>query len=82
MFEPSVSNIADTIIEDFAANQRRLVDLVVASQPLDTQRIKIAEPLSTALNLRLDNAFEILSMHCRRHFNQAKRVMETAGFPL
>ena len=81
MFEPSISEVPETIIEDFAANQGKLVDLVIAAQSLDARRIKIAEPLSTALNLRLVDAFEILSMHCERHFNQAKRVTETAGFP-
>ncbi len=81
MFEPSASSVPDTIIEDFAANQQQLIDLAVAAKSLDLRRIKIAEPLSTALNLRLDDAFEILSMHCRRHFNQAKRVIETPGFP-
>jgi hypothetical protein len=81
MFEPSTSDVTDTIIEDFAANQQRLIDMAAAVKHLDISRIKIAEPLSPALNLRLIDAFEILAMHARRHFDQAKRVMETPGFP-
>ena len=81
MFEPSVSDVPETIIEDFTANQSKLIGLATASRQLDVQRIKIAEPLSSALNLRLIDAFEILSMHSRRHFMQAKRVEEEAGSP-
>ena len=81
MFQPAESRASDTSIKDFAANLKKLADLAVAAQSLDVHRIKIAEPLSTALNLRLVDAFEILTMHCRRHFNQAKRVVNEGGFP-
>ena len=81
IFQPSESSVSATIIEDFAANQRELSDLAFAARSFDVNGIRIAEPLSTALNLRLIDAFEILSMHCRRHFDQAKRVIESEAFP-
>ncbi len=81
MFEPSKSSVKETIIEDFAENQRRLIDMAEAVKHLDLRRIKIAEPVGDALNLRLDDAFEILAMHSKRHFDQAKRVIEADGFP-
>lgn len=81
MFEPSVSDVRETIIEDFATNQKNLMDLAAAARSLDVHRIKIAEPLSPALNLRLIDAFEILSMHSRRHFLQANRLVGAAGIP-
>jgi hypothetical protein len=37
--------------------------------------------LSVALNLRLDDAFEILAMHEKRHFKQAERVLNLEDFP-
>lgn len=81
MFEPAASNISETIIDDFAANQRKLIEMVESVKDIDIRKIKIAEPLNVALNLRLNDAFEILVMHEKRHFNQAKRVLEMEEFP-
>ncbi len=81
MFEPAASHVSETIIEDFAENQRRLVGLIKAVEDFDIHKIKIAEPLSIALNLRLEDVFEILIMHEQRHFRQAERVTKEADFP-
>jgi DinB superfamily len=81
VFEPSTSNVLQTIIEDFAENNLKLIELIEACKDLDLHKIKIAEPLSVALNLRLDDAFAILAMHEKRHFLQAKRVLEMEEFP-
>ena len=76
IFEPSASNVSETIIEDFAENQIKLIELFEVVKDLDIHKIKIPEPLSVALNLRLDDAFEILLMHEKRHFLQAERVFQ------
>ena len=81
IFEPATSNISPTILEEFAANQQKLIAMIEAVKDLDVYKIKISEPLSTALNLRLIDAFEILLIHEKRHFLQAERVLETVGFP-
>ncbi len=81
VFEPLSSNVSSAIIEDFAENNRELIAMIKAVQKFDLHKIKIAEPLSSALNLRLDDAFEILAMHEQRHFLQAERVLKSAGFP-
>ena len=81
IFEPAVSKISETIIEDFADNQRRLIEMIKAVKDFEVHKIKIAEPLSAALNLRLDDAFEILIMHEKRHFLQAERVTNSENFP-
>lgn len=81
IFEPAASRISETIIEDFAENQRRLIEIIKAVKEMDVHKIKIAEPLSIALNLRLDDAFEILIMHEERHFLQAERVAKKINFP-
>jgi len=81
MFEPATSDISETIIEDFAENNRKLIEIIEACKDIDIHKIKIAEPLSIALNLRLSDAFEILVMHEKRHFQQAERVLKTEEFP-
>ncbi len=75
IFEPAMSNISATIFDDFATNQQKLIALIESVKNLDIHKIKISEPLSAALNLRLSDAFEILVMHEKRHFLQAERVL-------
>lgn len=50
IFEPAASSISETIFEDFAENQKRLIAMIKAVRNFDIHKIKIAEPLSVALN--------------------------------
>lgn len=81
IFEPAASGVPESIVEDFAENQLKMIELMKGAEAFDIYRIKIAEPLSRALNLRLRDAFEILILHEKRHFRQAERVLQTEGFP-
>jgi hypothetical protein len=81
LFEPASSEVSATIIDDFVENQRKLIEKIEAVKDFETHKIKISEPLSAALNLRLDDAFEILAMHERRHFRQAEKVLQAESFP-
>lgn len=81
MFEPKQSEVSADILKDFDENQKRFISLMEATKDLDVRQIKIAEPIGAAVNLKLIDAFEILLVHEKRHFNQAKRVMESEGFP-
>lgn len=82
MFKPPQSEVSEDILEHFEENQNRFVSLIEATKDLDTKQIKVAEPIGAAVNLRLIDAFEVLLFHEKRHFNQAKRVIETEGFPI
>lgn len=81
MFEPAVTEVSAAIIDDFAENQRKLIEKIEAVKGFEMHKIKISEPLSAALNLRLEDAFEILTMHERRHFRQAEKVLQAKNFP-
>jgi hypothetical protein len=82
IFEPAASsNVPETVIYDFAENQQKLIEMIEAVEDFDIDKIKIPEPLSIALNIRLSNAFEILAMHEKRHFQQAERVAKMENFP-
>jgi hypothetical protein len=81
IFEPAASNISGAIIDDFAENQLELIGMLEAVKEFDLRKIKISEPLSVAMNIRLNDTFEILALHEQRHFQQAERVMREAGFP-
>lgn len=81
VFSPSKSEISETIFEDFFKDQEKMISLMEIIQHLDTEKIKIATPISNAVNIRLNDVFEASIMHSRRHFNQAKRVMQMNEFP-
>lgn len=81
IFEPAVSDIPNTIIEDFSKNNRKLIEMIHAVSNKEIHKIKIPEPLHDALNLRLADAFEILLLHEQRHFRQAERVLQSKEFP-
>ena len=81
IFEPASSDVVATVIDDFAENQRKLIEMIAAVKDIDADKIKIPEPLNRALNIRLSDAFEILTMHEKRHLRQAERVVQTSGFP-
>ena len=68
IFEPAASDVSETIIADFTKNQQKLIEVAKAVKDFDIHKIKISEPIGAALNLRLDDAFEILAMHEKRHF--------------
>ena len=81
VFEASTSDISENIIEDFHTNQAKIISLMEATKNLDTRKIKIPEPISPLVNIRLIDAFDVTILHERRHFNQAKNILETEGFP-
>ncbi len=81
IFEASYSEIPDTIIEDFQTNQETFISLMEAVKNMEIRKIKIPTPLSPAVNIKLPDALEVIVMHERRHFNQAKRVMDSEAFP-
>jgi hypothetical protein len=81
MFKPSQSDISENILKEFATNQQRFISLMEATKAMDVRKIKVAEPISIAVNLRLIDAFEILLVHEKRHFQQAQRILEIEELP-
>ena len=81
IFEASQSDISDAIIGDFGKHQEHLISLMEAVKDQNIRKIKISTPISDAINVCLSDALEVIVMHERRHFNQAKRVTEFEGFP-
>lgn len=80
---PSSSEIGGDIIERFCEHQRQMIDHL-QKLPADIDPVKtiITSPLFGIVTYSLDDTFTILTVHCQRHCGQAKRVTETAGFPV
>jgi hypothetical protein len=78
---PSSSAIGADIIERFAAHQAMMVAHVRRFPPTLDPDIVITSPLLWIVTYRLDDVLVFLGLHCRRHFEQARRVADSQGFP-
>lgn len=80
-FQPSHSDINPSVIDDFADQQARIVEKMKATEHLDLENIIITSPVSAAITYSLMDAYRIIVVHERRHFEQARRVTEEPSFP-
>lgn len=79
--EPSTSEI-DGILDRFAQHQLELIErLRRIPHGVDRQRTIVTSPLLRWVTYSLDDCLTVLVVHEKRHFLQAKRVMEAEGFP-
>jgi DinB superfamily len=69
-----VTRFADEIIE---VNKK-----VEACEAADREKTIVTSPFLFVFTYKLDDAFTVLVEHSKRHVRQAKRVMQTEGFPV
>lgn len=79
VFMPSEGKVSKDIIKDFNEHQEKLKEMIYKTDNADHNTI-ITSPVSKYITYSLQDANTILVFHERRHFNQAKRVMEMEGF--
>lgn len=78
---PSASDLGGDIIERFNEHQQQLAEHISRVSPkIDLQKTVITSPLLGFVTYSLDDTLTILTVHERRHFNQARRVMDADGF--
>jgi uncharacterized coiled-coil protein SlyX len=75
------SEIDPNIVELFAAHQSELIEKIKRTAAADWQKTKITSPFMKLMTYRLADGFRIVVEHERRHVRQAKRVLQTEGFP-
>lgn len=75
--KPSSSVIGADIIERFAAHQAEMIAHVQRFPPTLDPGVIITSPLLSIVTYRLDDVLVFLGLHCRRHFEQARRVTES-----
>ena len=80
-FEPAQSDVSGSIINDFAAQQQKIIEKMKATSNLDLEKIVITSPAASFVTYSLMDAYRIIVVHERRHFQQAQRVTEESGFP-
>ncbi len=80
-FEPAQSDVRGTIVEDFVAQQAKIIEGMKATANLDLERIVITSPAASFVAYSLMDAYRIIVVHEQRHFQQAQRVTAESGFP-
>ena len=80
-FEPAQSDVSGSIINDFAAQQEKVLEKIRATANLDLEHIVITSPAASFVTYSLMDAYRIIVVHERRHFQQAQRVTQESGFP-
>jgi hypothetical protein len=81
VFRPTSSAVVAHVISRFIESQHRLIELMKATENLPVADIIITSPVAAVVTYSLLDAYTIMALHNRRHFNQAKRVMESQEFP-
>lgn len=79
---PSSSAIGADITQRFAAHQAEMIACVRRFPATLDPDLIITSPLLSIVTYRLDDVLVFLGLHCRRHFEQARRVTEDQGFPI
>ena len=81
-FQPAQSDISASVIDDFVDQQASMVKKMKATEHLDLEKIVITSPVASVVTYSLMDAYRIIVVHERRHFEQARRVTEEAAFPV
>lgn len=80
-FQPSQSSIDAGVVKSFVAMQGKLLDLINSTSGLDLTSIIISSPVAGFVTYSLHDAYRVISNHEQRHLQQAKRVLNSSGFP-
>lgn len=76
MWEPATSDISGDIIQRFEKHQEELKQKINVCQSLIDQGAVISSPANKNIVYKLETAFDIITTHEVRHFEQAKLVLQ------
>ena len=81
VFKPSAGRLNPTIVRDFEASLKVLSSKIESLDEADQHTVILSSPVSKLVTYSLSDALQIIVGHTERHMLQAKRVMESPGFP-
>jgi hypothetical protein len=81
IFQPSSSNLDAEIIQRFVAHQHQLAGLIQSASTVDLHMTIITSPSLSFITYSLYDAYRLLVVHEKRHFEQARRVLASTQFP-
>ena len=80
-FQPAQSDISDSVIDDFVAQQEKLIEGMKSTSHLNLDKIVITSPALSFITYSLMDAYRVIVTHEQRHFQQAQRVAAEPAFP-
>ncbi len=81
LFLPAPLKAGENIVESFTSHQLTLIALLGSLPDMNAKKVIITSPVSPLITLSLYDCLLVISGHEERHFEQAKQVMLTEGFP-
>lgn len=79
--EPATGDLDAGIVDRFVAHQDDLIEHMRKLGERDAADVIVPSPLLSIVSYSLRDALRIIVAHERRHLGQARRVLETPGFP-
>jgi hypothetical protein len=81
ILDPAESDIPRDVVTKFLDTQAKAAAAIEAVGNMDPEKIVMTSPVAPFITYSLLDGYRIVVYHGQRHLNQAKRVMETDGFP-
>jgi hypothetical protein len=78
---PAAGRARREILAAFRAYQVQYIDRLRQANGVDLARARVRVPSGGWIRIPLGSGFALMAAHERRHLWQAKRVMESEGFP-
>lgn len=75
------SDVSSDVVEQFTESQAQLLSTIERTANVDWDKTFLTSSFQGFVTYSLADAYNIVAEHQRRHIRQAKRVMESAGFP-
>jgi hypothetical protein len=75
------SEIDADIVDRFIKHQTKLAEKIRATNDSEWRKVVLTSPFIKIMTYRMDVGLEAVIEHEKRHIRQAKRVVETSGFP-
>ena len=82
VFLPASSDVDADVMERFASHQVELAERMRATASVDLRRAMVTSPVTVVATYSLLDAYRIIVGHERKHFEQARRLMDVPGFPV
>jgi len=76
IWEPEASDLPADILDQFEAHQQALAKQIESAVNLIERGVVISSPANSSIVYKLERAFDIIVVHEKRHFEQAKEVMK------
>jgi hypothetical protein len=80
-FLPASSDVDAEVIGRFVGNLSEVSARMRATEGVDLSRIVVTSPAVAFVTYSLRDVYRIFVAHARSHFEQARRVTRTEGFP-